>query len=174
MIASESNVGTGKRPHVGHCKFTAKEDDDLRQLVNKFGPNNWTIISNALGNRTPRQCRDRWNNYLSPSANLTEWTHEEDLILMSLYRELGSKWSIISSYFNGRTTASIRAHALKLERQCNKLAEEKKTAKPVIVTTKQPTYFMCTENHNPAPKVVLPNILTIIKQMNDFGAKILV
>ena len=33
--------------------------------------------------RSPKQCRERWNNYLDPSKDHGEWTPEEDRSLFN-------------------------------------------------------------------------------------------
>ena len=103
------------------AKFTEKEDQLLRTAVLKYGTLSWNIISKLFGNRTPRQCRDRWNNYLSPLANNTKWTLEEDELLMFLYQKYGSRWAQIAKYFNGRTCQSIRTRCCKICRLSNRV-----------------------------------------------------
>jgi len=44
-----------------------------------------------------------------PDANgFISWSNDEDVVLMSRYKEFGSKWRVISQEFNGRSVASIR------------------------------------------------------------------
>ena len=62
--------------------FTPDEDQKLRTVVNTFGENDWHVICKFMNGRTARQCRDRWREYLMPSLKLTEWTPEEDMILI--------------------------------------------------------------------------------------------
>ena len=46
-------------------KFTKAEDDLLKQLVLKYGETNWMAVAAQMKTRTPRQCRERYKNYLS-------------------------------------------------------------------------------------------------------------
>jgi hypothetical protein len=39
--------------------FTSQEDRKVIELVQKHGPNNWTIISAELPGRVGKQCRER-------------------------------------------------------------------------------------------------------------------
>ena len=76
-----------KRTHEKSChiKFTPEEDDKLREIVEQIGTSSWPNVAKYLKGRTSRQCRDRWNHYLSPQANLTEWSaDDEELLLLSL------------------------------------------------------------------------------------------
>ena len=89
------------------CKFTEQEDFQLNQLVSRFGKN-WNLISKIMVTRNPRQCRERWNNYLNPELSTAPWTYEEDLLLAQIYAKTGPHWSKISKHFPSRSDNSIR------------------------------------------------------------------
>ncbi|OHT12122.1 Myb-like DNA-binding domain containing protein [Tritrichomonas foetus] len=89
-------------------KFTQEEDELLLSIVQKTGPCKWDKIAAAIPGRNGRQCRDRYINYLSPNVNHDEWTIEEDLLLRSKVKELGTCWSQISKYFVGRTGPALK------------------------------------------------------------------
>lgn len=57
---------------------------------------------------TPKQLRDRWHNYLSPKNSLAPWSLEEDIIIVQKIKELGTKWSQISTYLRGRSDNCIK------------------------------------------------------------------
>ena len=105
-----------------HRKFTQSEDKLLLHLVNTYGDKSWQTISIMMGNRTPRQCRERFKYYLKPIAINREWTQEEDDLLMQKYTELGSKWAYISTFFDGRTDINIKNRFNKLKRQNSRIA----------------------------------------------------
>jgi hypothetical protein len=71
------------------CRFTAEEDHFLRTLVNFFG-GKWTHISALMKNRTARQCKERWEYFLSPWNNYGEWSKEEDELLGFKIHQYGS------------------------------------------------------------------------------------
>lgn len=52
-------------------KFTAEEDEILRNLVDVNGINNWKSISDQIVGRKPRECKERWENYLSPNIKIS-------------------------------------------------------------------------------------------------------
>ena len=100
-----------------HVRFTPIEDEQLKQLVIKYGTNNWHIIASFLPGRNARQVHDRWCNTLSPALNRSEFTPEEDQLLMRLHEELGPKWVKMAKYFNGRSDTSLKSRWNKLQRQ---------------------------------------------------------
>lgn len=106
----------GHKPHP-KSKFTPDEDKCLRMLVEKYGETDWNKISSHMVNRNPRQCRERWLNYLSPKVSNSPWSAEEDEMLKKLHEELGSKWVKISQYFENRTDTNIKNRWLVLQRQ---------------------------------------------------------
>lgn len=88
--------------------FTTEEDEKLKKLVAEFGTGNWRIISDHLPNRTPRQCRERYRNYLAPEIVNGTWTVEEDQLLRMKFQEYGPKWAIISNFFPTRSEINIK------------------------------------------------------------------
>lgn len=109
---SSTNIDSNTVNQIPHKKkrifFTAQDDQQLKSLVSKYGSKNWTLISSLMDNKSPRQCRDRYFNYLFPGYSMSEWSKEEDDLLTELYLEHGSKWSFISSYLNGRTPGGVK------------------------------------------------------------------
>ena len=107
------------RPHPKD-KFTSEEDNLLVELVSQIGEDNWALISSKINGRNTRQCRERWNKYLSPKVNTSAWTIEEDNLLYSKYNEFGAKWKQIAKYFIQRTDINVKNRFLKLERHRKK------------------------------------------------------
>ena len=89
-------------------RFTKEEDENLVNLVEKYGESDWMQIAEMMKNRNARQCKDRWFQYLAPTVNKKPWTKEEDERLMQLVSEYGPKWLYISKFFDGRHNAHIR------------------------------------------------------------------
>lgn len=112
--------------------FSKAEDDKLRRLVEKSGKRpNWKSISAAMKTRSPRQCRERYRNYLNPNIEHSEWTKEEDQIILSQFDLLGHQWKKISGFLPGRTGNSIRNRYHSLERQRQRMAQMKAQVKKV-------------------------------------------
>ncbi|XP_077246217.1 uncharacterized protein LOC143886146 [Tasmannia lanceolata] len=57
--------------------------------------------------RCGKSCRLRWLNYLRPDIKHGGFTEEEDNIICTLYKTLGSRWSIIASQLPGRTDNDV-------------------------------------------------------------------
>lgn len=91
-------------------RFTHDEDEHLKRLVSLHNPPNWNEIAKYMRNRSPRQCRERYNNYLRPDLINGVWTEEEDILLNQLFEKHGPKWSLISQSFNGRSAVNIKNH----------------------------------------------------------------
>lgn len=87
--------------------FTPAEDARLHFLVRKYGFA-WSKISEEMENRSIRQCRERYLNYLAPSIQSGPWTPEEDRLLIEKQKELGHKWTAIAKFFGNRSGANIK------------------------------------------------------------------
>ena len=109
-------------------KFSFEEDQKLIDLVNKFGSNSWVIISEEMKSRNPRQCRERYNNYLKPELSNECWSFEEDVILVNKYSLYGSHWSRISKFLPKRSENSIRNRWNYLLRKSEKIMSERNTS----------------------------------------------
>ncbi|OHT01280.1 Myb-like DNA-binding domain containing protein [Tritrichomonas foetus] len=89
-------------------KFTSDEDILLTSLVTKFGEDNWALISRHMINRSIRQCRERWRNYLSPNVRTDPFSPEEDAVLVEKVRVFGNRWRFISKFFYGRSDIAVK------------------------------------------------------------------
>lgn len=90
--------------------FSPDEDERLKELVNQLGTNNWKLVAKAMPNRSTRQCRERYKNYLSPTLTNSPWTKEEDELLRAKYAEYGPKWAQLATFFQGRSDVNIKNH----------------------------------------------------------------
>ena len=94
-------------PHTSR-NFDRKEYELLLEMVGKYGTDSWSEVAAALGNRTARQCHNRYTYYLDPSINSAPWTPEEDELLKKQYQELGPRWAVMRAFFPGRTDLNIK------------------------------------------------------------------
>lgn len=95
-------------PSLTKGPFTPEEDRIVLEYVEKYGATNWPRLAAMLGQRSPKQCRERWYNNLDPSLSRKPWTREEDLLILEQQRLIGSKWSTISKYLPGRSDNAIK------------------------------------------------------------------
>ena len=91
--------------------WSPEEDALLKTLVDaKSEKFNWSEIAANFDQRIGKQCRERWHNHLNASLIRTEWTIEEDTLLETLHRQHGNKWSLLKSFFPGRSDNMIKNH----------------------------------------------------------------
>lgn len=87
-----------------------EEDAKLTELVEKYGPKDWSTIAGHIPGRIGKQCRERWFNHLSPDVRKTNWTPEEDKIIIDAHSKVGNKWTNISKMLDGRPANAIKNH----------------------------------------------------------------
>ncbi|PNY23798.1 hypothetical protein TCAP_06268 [Tolypocladium capitatum] len=88
--------------------WSNNEDGYLLQLVDIYGPVNWVLISERLGSRSAKQCRERYHQNLKPSLNHSPITPEEGIKIESLVQELGKSWARISRLLVGRSDNAVK------------------------------------------------------------------
>lgn len=86
--------GEGGRSSRG--KWTAEEDETLRDAVQRHGGRNWKRISDCLEGRTDVQCLHRWQKVLRPGLIKGPWTKEvtSASIIISLHISYESSGSL--------------------------------------------------------------------------------
>lgn len=111
MFASSSYAGSSlghTKQSVKRRKFTNDEDQKLKELVTKLGTKSWERIARFMPDRTARQCRDRYKNYLLETLVTDPWTPEEDALVVRMFHELGPKWVEIARMLNGRSGNHVK------------------------------------------------------------------
>lgn len=105
-----------------HGRWSPEEDMRLAEIVPKVGVHSWVEIAGMLTiamnknhgqdlhgpQRSCKQCRQRWTNFLDPSVRHTQWTKEEDEKIMEMVKQFGHKWSDISRQLNGRSELLVK------------------------------------------------------------------
>lgn len=129
--------------------FKTEEDEKLRQLVKKYGENDWNLISKFMPNRSARQCHDRWNNSLSSKILKEKWNSQEDFLLKQKYFQYGPKWKFFERFFPGRTSYNIKNRWSCLVRLSNLCSEElKRNQKNNTQLNENNTYLSKNLNEN--------------------------
>ena len=97
-----------------------KEDEDKRLLmaIHLYGSENWTIISQFVGNnRTRSMCSQRWTRVLDPNISKQNWSKEDDERLIELVNQYGEKsWMKVSIELGNRSDVQCRYHYNRLKK----------------------------------------------------------
>jgi hypothetical protein len=105
----QANKSMGMHKHfVTRRPFVAEEDALLISLVESDAFGGWDTVARHFQGRSPRQCRERWLNYLSPEIRIQPWTPQEEEILSILVQLHGHRWSMISRFLPGRSENAVK------------------------------------------------------------------
>ena len=85
----------------------------MKEAVNSYGSQNWKSVSKALQEdsgiiQTPKQCRDRWSNYLKIDNYSSSFTSDEKSSILKKILELGCKWSVLSLIIKTKSENQIK------------------------------------------------------------------
>ena len=90
--STQSEKKKKKRKKRGQGMHTRKlwspaEDKAIYELVEKYDDKQWTLIAKKLKelykikNRTGKQVRERYHNYLNPTLNKAPITEDEEVVI---------------------------------------------------------------------------------------------
>ena len=98
------------RPTSDHKRgpWNQTEDEVLLKSVNRWSVGKWVEISNDIGNRTPKQCRERWHQNLDPTLDHGPITEEEGILIEHLVRTVGKKWAEIARQLHHRSDNAVK------------------------------------------------------------------
>ena len=90
--------------------WTEEEDTKLAKIVGTMAVHRiaWNILAHQMGDRSGKQCRERYTNHLKPDRKKGMWTEEEDKLIMKLQLELGNQWARISAQVHGRSDNDVK------------------------------------------------------------------
>ena len=97
-------------PNLVKGKWFYEEDLIIFKRVYEEGAQKWTDVAHWLPGRIGKQCRERWHNHLSPWIKKGSWSHEEDLVLFLLNRQMTNKWAEFAEKLDYRPDNQIKNH----------------------------------------------------------------
>ena len=107
-IISNKKQSKSQRIPIKKGQWSLQEDKLLIEWVKKNGTKNWEACGRFVQGRKGKQCREHWNNCLSPGLVKGEWTEEEDFLIMFFYEKCNGSWKKIVPLFNGRIENAIK------------------------------------------------------------------
>ncbi|KAJ8602289.1 hypothetical protein CTAYLR_007862 [Chrysophaeum taylorii] len=117
------SVGLGSQRSAGECerrwtavlsrglqkgRFTGAEDERIVACAREFGDDaaaiDWALVAAKVTGRTPKQCRERWQNSLDPSlTKRKEWSADEDALLLHAHARWKNCWGMVVRALPGRS-----------------------------------------------------------------------
>jgi hypothetical protein len=96
-------------PSIKKGLWSSEEDQEVIKLCKIYGTN-WAKISKNFHNknRTGKQIRQRYLNFLEPSINRTKFTLEEDLKILKLNKIYKTNWKYYANHFDHRSPDMIK------------------------------------------------------------------
>jgi len=100
--------------------WSPEEDQILWNLIESHKGQDdeaWDKEAAKILNRTPKQCRERWENAMNPNLCNKEFSKEEDDAILSLHDKLGNQWKKIAAFLNGRTGNRVKSRFQSLQKK---------------------------------------------------------
>ena len=103
-----------KAPNLPRRVWTEEEDELLRSIVHKHCNLTWNEIAKRIHSTNPmieksgKQCRERYRNYLNVSIINKPWTKDEKMLFILLHSTYGNHWREISKFFSERNDLSMK------------------------------------------------------------------
>jgi hypothetical protein len=98
----------GPKKRLQRRVFSVEEDAALGRLIQQYGCADFKLLASHMPERTPRQLRERFRNYLSPAVHHGPWSRWEDAQLIMRYSDFGPKWSKICTFLPFRSEVDVK------------------------------------------------------------------
>ncbi|OHT11872.1 Myb-like DNA-binding domain containing protein [Tritrichomonas foetus] len=155
-------------PHLVKGSWTREEDEMIINFVKQNGPKNWVKLASMLPGRIGKQCRERWTNHLSPTVAKVHWTEEEDQKLIELHRQFGNQWTMIASFFEGRTDNCVKNRwNSSLKRRIERIARGEPAMRKRGRKPKSKSSDSSSECFSPAQNELLTNAVSTLNVISN-------
>lgn len=94
-------------PKFKKGRWTRQEDHLLLQMVNQFG-RCWNMISKIFKNRSNKQVKIRYDEYINPKISAGKFSLAEDDLILKLYPHYQNKWSKYQAHLPSRSQKRIK------------------------------------------------------------------
>jgi myb proto-oncogene protein len=95
-------------PSIKKGLWEPAEDQKLLEGVSLYGKK-WSKIAKAcFSNRTSKQIRERYMNYLYPEVKNGKFSLDEEIRILELHNRFGNRWKLISQFVPGRSSDAIK------------------------------------------------------------------
>jgi hypothetical protein len=121
------------------AKFTPEEDARLREVVERCGTSDWSVVAREMFDRKPRQCRERWNNYVNPVIVSSAWSLAEDQLLETKFNEIGARWKEIAQFFPTRSKNQVKYRWMTKQKNALSALQRTVSASQKLVALSSPT-----------------------------------
>lgn len=129
LKSENGNSGANNMRH--NRKFTREEDEKLKNLVKQYGEGSWLRIAEDMEGRNRKQVRERYINFLKKERVVSEFTTEEDVLIVQCVHKHGRKWSLIAEKLIGRTPIMVKNRYYTKLRKTMKAEDKHKSKNPI-------------------------------------------
>ena len=84
------------------------EDEQLIKAASLCHVGKWVEISQIIGHRTPKQCRERWYQNLKPELDHSPIRPEEGEFIEHMVEQIGRKWAEIARLLQNRSDNAVK------------------------------------------------------------------
>lgn len=88
--------------------WTQYEDLTLLNLVAMLGTLNWIKVSEMMGNRSPKQCAERYHQNLRPGLDDSPLREQERHVIAHLVLTKGTCWAHIARQLVNRSENKVK------------------------------------------------------------------
>jgi hypothetical protein len=103
-------------PNISHSAWSLEEDEKICNHVEQYGTTFWVKLADNLGNRTDKQCAERWHQALNPTINHNKWPKTKDAQLLRCVNIYGKNWTKITKKIKDKTPCQCRQRWNRLQK----------------------------------------------------------